>query len=46
MYCLFELVWEYKQIGPCWSRRKVIVIEMFISKYYMQDQPGDSHFSD
>jgi hypothetical protein len=34
LYGLYEMIWELCLVDPHWARRKVIVIEYLVKKYY------------
>jgi hypothetical protein len=37
-YGLFELAWEFFMVTPYWARRKVILINAFITRQYGSSQ--------
>jgi hypothetical protein len=34
LYGVYEMIWEFVRVDPHWTRRKIIIIQFFLKKFY------------
>jgi hypothetical protein len=37
LYGVYEMLWEFMLVSPHWTRRKIILIQFFLKKFYPTD---------
>lgn len=40
LYGVYEMIWEFVRVDPHWTRRKIIIIQYFLKKFYHSSEYG------